>query len=97
MVDLVSLPQAVHPVGTADGARPAIVERAPATESGLLRLSRMAPARPGHFAEREELDAALAAGTAGALQLFIERHPKSRYRDEAEMALTRLGIKPPSR
>ncbi len=56
-----------------------------------------APARPGHIAEREELDAALAAGTAAALELFIERHPNSRYRAEAETALGRLRNQSPSR
>lgn len=43
-----------------------------------------APARPGHIAEREELDSALARGTREAVQLFIDRHPDSRYRSEAE-------------
>ena len=55
-----------------------------------------APARPGHFAEREELDAALKAGTTEALILFLERHPDSRYRVEAQDALHRLNP-PPSR
>ncbi|KAF0227767.1 MAG: hypothetical protein FD175_2473 [Beijerinckiaceae bacterium] len=54
-------------------------------------------ARPGHFAEREELDSALKTNTADALSLFIERHPDSRYRPEAEAALKRLGVTPPSR
>lgn len=56
-----------------------------------------APARPGHFAEREELDAALQAGTVDALLLFIDRHPNSRHRPEAEATLRRLGITPPQR
>jgi hypothetical protein len=54
-----------------------------------LRTARIAPARPGHFAEREELDDALRAGTADALRLFIDRHPESRYRGEAEEHLRR--------
>lgn len=57
----------------------------------------MQVARPGHFAEREELDAALKANTVDAVSLFIERHPDSRYRLEAEAALKRLGVTPPSR
>lgn len=60
-------------------------------------VSTMPPPRPGYFAEREELDAALQAGTVDALLLFIERHPNSRYRPEAEAALRRLGIAPPLR
>jgi hypothetical protein len=34
-----------------------------------------APARPGDVAIREELDAARAAGTRAAYELFIARHP----------------------
>lgn len=56
----------------------------------------MPPPRPGHFAEREELDAALAAGTADALRLFLERHPESRYRPEAEAALRKIDNPSPS-
>lgn len=51
--------------------------------------------RPGHVAEREELDAAHAKGTTEAYILFIERHPASRYRAEAEARLRKLGIAPP--
>jgi hypothetical protein len=47
-------------------------------------------ARPGHLAEREELDAALKAGTIERLRLFIDRHPGSRYRQEAEAAMRRF-------
>lgn len=63
----------------------------------IIEIAKMAPARPGHIAEREELDAALEAGTVDALLLFIDRHPKSRYRAEAENALRRLGLTPPPR
>lgn len=56
----------------------------------IVTLATVPPARPGHFAEREELDAALKAGTREALRLFIDRHPQSRYRPEAEEALRRL-------
>lgn len=66
---------------------PAIVEMA---ETGSALVMAAAPARPGHIAEREELDAALKAGTPEALRLFIERHPESRYRPEAESALRTL-------
>jgi hypothetical protein len=52
-----------------------------------VRLATLPPPRPGHFAEREELDLAIARGTAAALELFIRRHPKSRYRPEAERRL----------
>lgn len=61
------------------------------------QTARMQVARPPHFAEREELDAALAAGTIDSLLLFIDRHPNSRYRAEADDALRRLGVTPPSR
>ena len=49
-----------------------------------------APARPGHIAEREELDIALKTGRLDALRLFLDRHPDSRYRAEALDALNRL-------
>lgn len=52
------------------------------------------PARPGHFAEREELDAAIITNTAAAFELFIERHPESRYRAEAEDRLRALRNNP---
>jgi hypothetical protein len=41
------------------------------------------PARPGHFAEREELDAARRAGTRAAYDLFLARHPRSRFASDA--------------
>lgn len=50
-----------------------------------------APARPGHIAEREELETALARGTREAVQLFIDRHPDSRYREDAEAYLRQLS------
>jgi hypothetical protein len=40
-------------------------------------------ARPGHFAELEELEAARKAGTIEAYDLFLARHPDSRYAPEA--------------
>jgi hypothetical protein len=43
----------------------------------------MAPARPGHLAEREELQAARGKGTREAYDLFLARHPGSRYAAEA--------------
>lgn len=76
----------------ADSARSAVVYSLP-SEFGTVVLSQrivpvtMPPPRPSHIAEREELDAALAKGTAEALALFLERHPQSRYRPEAEAAL----------
>lgn len=77
---------------------PAVMEAGASEQPGWLRVeTAAAPARPGHFAEREELDAALKAGTAEALLLFIDRHPQSRYRAEAEAALRQIGIMPPSR
>lgn len=85
---------------------PPVLMAAPASSHGsLLAVSvggtrldvGMQVARPGHFAEREELDAALKADTADALLLFVERHPESRYRPEAEAALNRLGVTLPSR
>lgn len=41
-------------------------------------------------AEREELDAALRACTPEAIRHFLERHPESRFRKEAEAALDTL-------
>lgn len=70
---------------------------APPPHYTTTQVARMQVARPGHIAEREELDAALEAGTVDALLLFIDRHPKSRYRAEAENALRRLGLTPPPR
>ncbi len=67
----------------------------PACPEAILPVT-MPPPRPGHFAEREELDAALQRGTAEALREFIERHPKSRYRAEAESALRTLVAPSPS-
>ena len=43
----------------------------------------MAPARPGHLAEFEELQAARSKGTREAYDLFLARHPSSRYAAEA--------------
>lgn len=70
---------------------------APLLDYTTTQVARMQVARPGHVAEREELDAALKAGTAEALLLFIDRHPRSRYRTEAEAALRQLGLTPPAR
>jgi hypothetical protein len=52
------------------------------TSEGMLMTS-SAPARPGHFAELEELEAARKAGTLAAYDLFLARHPTSRYAPEA--------------
>jgi hypothetical protein len=78
---------------------PAIVEKAASdrVETSPVVVMAAAPARPGHFAEREELDAALKAGTSEALRLFIERHPESRYRPQAETALRSLEQPPQQR
>jgi hypothetical protein len=47
-----------------------------------------AKARPGHFAELEELEAARKkkpkAEKLAAYDLFLERHPKSRYAPQAK-------------
>jgi hypothetical protein len=59
-------------------------------DRAVIILAGSPGARPGHVAEREELDAALKAGTIERLRLFIERHPQSRYRAEAEKALRSL-------
>jgi hypothetical protein len=50
----------------------------------------MQPPRPGHVAELEELDAARRAGTLAAYDLFLARHPKSRYAEQARMERARL-------
>ncbi len=82
---------------------PAYSQQAPAEQGsrlsglvpGAIRSASMPLPRPGHVAEREELDAAHIKGTAEAYILFIERHPASRYRAEAEARLRKLGITPP--
>jgi hypothetical protein len=75
---------------------PRLAPTAPPTE-GLIVLATMPLPRPPHIAEREELDAALALGTRAAIEHFIERHPRSRYRPEAEAALARLTGQPSPR
>ncbi|KAA2237818.1 hypothetical protein F0L46_08930 [Salinarimonas soli] len=49
-----------------------------------------APARPGDVAIREELDAARAAGTVAAYELFIARHPGHALERTAREELERL-------
>jgi hypothetical protein len=46
--------------------------------------------RPGHFAELEELEAARRSGTVAAYDLFLARHPKSRYAEQARAERARL-------
>jgi hypothetical protein len=41
------------------------------------------PARPGHLAELEELNMARKAGTRAAYDVFLARHPHSRYVPDA--------------
>ncbi len=48
-------------------------------------------ARPGHFAELEELEAARRAGTRAAYDQFLRRHPESRYAPEARAERERLA------
>jgi hypothetical protein len=50
----------------------------------------MQPARPGHFAELEELEAARKAGTVAAYDLFLARHPASRYAATAKTERSKL-------
>lgn len=45
------------------------------------------PARDGNIAIREEYEAALAAGTRAALELFMARHPGHPLAAEARAAL----------
>lgn len=47
-------------------------------------------ARPGWVAIKEEFDAAMAADTISALELFLARHPDSPWSQEARAHLTRL-------
>jgi hypothetical protein len=49
------------------------------------------PARPGHIAERQELEAARRAGTRAAYDLFLARHPNSRYAPEARREREKLS------
>jgi hypothetical protein len=93
MIDTGAPYDSVSLISHHDLHRPVIIEQVPAA----LSVAKMAPAREPHFAEREELDAALAAGTREALLLFTERHPQSRYRPEADSALRQRGVAPPSR
>jgi hypothetical protein len=55
-----------------------------------------ARARPGYFAELEELEAARAKGTLEAYDLFLARHPDSRYAKQAkaERAKIKAGKQP---
>jgi hypothetical protein len=50
---------------------------------GIADGNQAAPARPGHVAEAEELDAARAQGTVVAYDLFLARHPDGRYAGQA--------------
>jgi hypothetical protein len=50
-----------------------------------------AHARPGHLAELEELDAARRAGTRAAYDMFLARHPESRYAPEARREREKLN------
>jgi hypothetical protein len=52
-----------------------------------------APARPGYFAELEELEAARKAGTLAAYDLFLARHPKSRYAVQARRERAALAAR----
>jgi hypothetical protein len=53
--------------------------------------SPMAPARPGHIAELEELQAARSIGTREAYDLFLARHPGSRYAAEAKAERAKIA------
>ncbi len=57
---------------------------------GDVWKAKMPLPRAPHLAEREELDAAIQAGTEVAIRSFLERHPESRYRDEAQAALNKM-------
>jgi hypothetical protein len=48
------------------------------------------PTRPGHFAELEELEAARKAATVSSYDLFIARHPNSRYAATAKVERSKL-------
>lgn len=49
-----------------------------------------APARDGQIAIQQEFDAALAAGTVAAWDLFIARHPGNPLTDRAEIERAKL-------
>ncbi|MBA3448085.1 MAG: hypothetical protein H0T56_10850 [Pseudaminobacter sp.] len=53
-------------------------------------VNEAAPARPGHLAELEELQAARAKVTVAAYDLFLARHPDSRYAEQARNERKRL-------
>ena len=48
------------------------------------------PARPGHFAELEEWEAARKERTVAAYDLFLARHPASRYAATARAERSKL-------
>jgi hypothetical protein len=50
----------------------------------------MQAARPGHLAELEELQSARSKGTLEAYDLFLARHPESRYAAEARADRAKL-------
>jgi hypothetical protein len=50
----------------------------------------MRPARPGHIAEFEELQAARRTGSLAAYELFLARHPGSQYAAEAQVERAKL-------
>jgi hypothetical protein len=56
------------------------------TDKALPQMQALAAgntARPGHYAELEELEAARKAGTPAAYDMFLARHPASRYAPQA--------------
>jgi hypothetical protein len=80
------------------GQKPPLLAPNPAHTNGVLvNMALSNEARPGHIAEFEELEAARKAGTPAAYDLFLARHPKSRYAEEARKkraALLAKGTKP---
>ena len=62
-------------------------------EPHFIAADSAAPARHGHFAELEELEAARKVGTLAAYDLFLERHPDSRYAKEARKERAALAAK----
>ena len=68
-------------ITTGSSAHASYLSEAQLQERAIIMVANKA--RPGYIAELEELVAARAAATIEAYDLFLARHPKSRYADIA--------------
>lgn len=65
---------------------------APARSDVAMGVTNGNTARDGNVAIREEFDAAVAANTAAAYRLFIDRHPDHPLAADARRRLLALGV-----